>query len=286
MDLAFTQHPSQLPEALSQGLEPLLVSPNLEAGQPRLRIWRLPDGVLIHRPQVGAYAVTCDQITSYSLGQPEQQVRANFLSRMTAAWLETNGFAALHASAVAANGKAILFLANSLAGKSTLAAGCLAAGAELLTDDIAALDLASNDYRILPAFPRLRLWPASRQGLEIDLQHTEKLDETSKRQVRIGAGGWGRFAGAPAPLGAIYLPQRGPAGSPVQIEPLPGREAVIELMRNLFFGPLVYATRRSPARLADFQRLVARLPLLRLRYPADYAVLPRVVETVLNNLHQ
>lgn len=80
--------------------------------------------------------------------------------------LATMGRHVLHGSSVAIDGKAVLFLGASGAGKSTTAAAMVAAGAELVTDDAAPL-LAGPDGSILvvPSQTNLRLYEHSAEVL-------------------------------------------------------------------------------------------------------------------------
>lgn len=64
----------------------------------------------------------------------------------------------LHASVVNINEKAVAFIGEKTAGKSTLIASFAALGYPILSDDIAVLSEDENDYLVAPGYPRLRLW--------------------------------------------------------------------------------------------------------------------------------
>jgi hypothetical protein len=96
-----------------------------------------------------------------------------------------------------------------------------------------------------------------------------------------------RFRAEPVPLRRIYLPQRLDASSPereILIEPVPLREAVIELVRRSFSPYIVEAVGLQPARLELFARVVRAVPVLRLRYPSGFERLPEVTERLLIDL--
>ena len=58
----------------------------------------------------------------------------------------------MHASAVAVNGRAALFVGASGAGKSTLAARlCASTRVELLADDVAGLEVAGSEWHAIPS---------------------------------------------------------------------------------------------------------------------------------------
>ena len=81
------------------------------------------------------------------------------------------GELALHASAVAFDGKAIVLVGPSGAGKSTAAAElCLRHGAQLLADDVASLEVREGAVRVLAT------------------EEHHHLDGTSRRILRVGGG--------------------------------------------------------------------------------------------------
>ncbi len=77
----------------------------------------------------------------------------------------------LHGSSVSLGGQAVLFLGASGAGKSTMAAAMIAAGAELVTDDAAPLVVgADGTILVVPSQTNLRLHEHSAQVLgEVEL---------------------------------------------------------------------------------------------------------------------
>ncbi len=71
----------------------------------------------------------------------------------------------LHASAVAINGIAKVFIGESGYGKSTLAAALVQAGGELISDDCLMLDKIEDEWSVTASYPSLRLWPENAQRL-------------------------------------------------------------------------------------------------------------------------
>lgn len=80
------------------------------------------------------------------------------LGPVIALLLQARGAFLLHGSALNVGGKAVCFLGDKGAGKSTTAGAFLRAGHSLLTDDIVAIEgLESGQGGILPAFPQVKL---------------------------------------------------------------------------------------------------------------------------------
>ena len=96
------------------------------------------------------------------------EIPAVFFSTLTALLLAWRGQIPLHGTAVEIGGKAVLICGQSGAGKSTLAAGLIALGAKLISDDLSVLHAGGRDKAPLlyPGRPALRLFPAIADFLE------------------------------------------------------------------------------------------------------------------------
>jgi len=95
-------------------------------------------------------------------------MRADLLGRVMALAAHADGGIALHASAVAIDGRAIAFLGSKHAGKSTLAMALVRRGARLLTDDTLVLRFdggAGGHVWATAGVQRLRLWDDSARAL-------------------------------------------------------------------------------------------------------------------------
>lgn len=73
-----------------------------------------------------------------------------------------NGRVVLHGSAVVVDGAAVATIGPSGAGKSTTAAALVQRGAELLADDVVAIDMCDGRCTVLPTESHLRLAAAGR----------------------------------------------------------------------------------------------------------------------------
>jgi len=89
-----------------------------------------------------------------------EAARIDVLGRVFATALHASGLSVLHASAVAIDGTAIAFLAPRVYGKSTLAMAMLDAGAQLVTDDILAVE-PDVPVTAWPGVQSVRLWDDS-----------------------------------------------------------------------------------------------------------------------------
>ena len=195
--------------------------------------------------------------------------------------LNQQGGLVLHGSAVEVEGGGLAFLGASGRGKSTLAASFAVAGHRLLTDDLLELEPSESAISARPGHHSLRLWDDSRAALfgADPVPMAPAVEFTSK--ARFLSGGRLVFRVAPQPLRCVYLLGDNEAQAPI-IEPINGRDVLIELAKNAFLLDIAEPSRIS----AHFRRLsqVARLPIYyRLDYPRRFDALPAVRKAILDH---
>ena len=154
-------------------------------------------------------------------------LRIPLLGPIMATVLLQRGLLTLHASAVVIENEALLFVGDRGWGKSTLAAMLHDRGHGFLTDDVAALQVTPAPA-VLPAFPRLKLWPETISLLENDPEDVPRLiDGYEKRDYRVQQ----RFMERPHSLARIYILSDGPETA---IEPLSPMDALLSLLPHTF----------------------------------------------------
>lgn len=240
---------------------------------PAIQIWRSAHGLQVRIPACGVYELEPDLIRyrPFPHASAEAQ-RLCLLGTILALWLEWRGILALHAAAVVMDERAVGFLSHSQAGKSTLAAALVKAGWPFLSDDILAVSLSRQGALGHFSYPWMKLWPADLTHF-LDGQEPPPSVQTdsAKRLVRVGVGGFGSVCTASRPLACLYLLQRLPAsagGHRVTIQSLPAGQAVMELLRYSFSGPLLRGIGIEAERLEKLAVLVQQVPVRRLIYPA------------------
>jgi hypothetical protein len=152
---------------------------------------------------------------------------------------------ALHASAVGVEDRAIAFVGGPGAGKSTTAACFALKGFPVLADDVSAIDHHGDGFRVRPAYPHLRLWPASVTSL---LGHVEALRPITpnwdKRDFPLLE--HRAFETSPLPLAALYLlGDRQNDDRAPYVEPVTPREGFIGLVGNTYGNTLLDAPMRA-----------------------------------------
>jgi hypothetical protein len=256
----------------------LLYGSPLRAGLRSTELRRLDDGSdLLCFGAVGEFRLGVAVIECRAAAPGHSDlVELRFLGPVMAFWLELQGLPALHASAVVLGHRAVAFLSGNGGGKTSLAAALIQAGHPLLTDDVLAVEPASSGepaaFLARPGYPQMRMWPRDAERFLGSAAGLERVHPRySKLRVPVGEGGFGTFHHDPAPLGAVYLVERGEAAAPctpARIEPLPPHRALIELVRHSFVPRLVEAAGLQPRRLELLARLVERVSVRRLVVPS------------------
>ncbi len=247
---------------------------------PVASLHRLDDAVVMRVHSVADYRLVDDRIEVHVIDESRLDlIELHVLGPVLSLWLERRGVVALHGSAVEVPDGAIGFLAHQGAGKSTLAATLVAAGAALLADDVLALEVdGDGDVSCRPGFPIMRMWPEQASAFvgadtELDRVHSG----TDKRRVPVGYGGFGTFCDRTMPLRTLYLPEHDDTVSGVTVEVVSGSDALVELLRHSFVGVLAEAV-IGPARIRRVAQIARRVEVARLRFPSGPVGLGLVLE--------
>ncbi len=220
-------------------------------GDPQLRIWQDPkrqhfwirysDGAAF---VVDRWGTRIDATWPSTLTQDDALVY--LLGFVLSFVLRLRGVVCLHASAVAIGDRAVAFIGEPGAGKSTTAAAFAAAGYPVLTDDVLALNLSQPAPLAQPGLQRMNLTPDSAQALLGSTDALHKLAPTwDKWCVDLTNGPFRRESRA-LPLMAIYhLADRRPALPGPVIAPLAGHAALTTLVAHTFANKVLDATMRA-----------------------------------------
>jgi hypothetical protein len=212
----------------------------------------------------------------------EATLRHLLLDQVVPRLMAHRGRLVVHASAVRLpDGAAIAFLGDTGWGKSTLASAFHARGASLLTDDSLILERAGSDCVGIPAYRGVRLRPDSLAEVFPGAPEITMMAEyADKHRVRLPAA---EAESRQVPVSGLFLlsdPVKHHGRMAVSILPAPARSAVMALVTCLFQLDMQDKERLGQAFLACGDLLRSGLPVNRLVYPRDHAVLDGVVERV------
>ena len=129
----------------------------------------------------GAFLMQVDGIAGYYVtegrrilierepGATDEEILLFLMGSAMGALLHQRNILPLHASAVQVDGKTVLFIGPSSIGKSTLAAGFQKQGYPILADDVCAVTAdGNNGAKVIPGFPRLKLWADTLKKLDTE----------------------------------------------------------------------------------------------------------------------
>ncbi len=189
------------------------------------------------------------------------------------------GVESLHATVVAVQGAALVFLGDCGAGKSTLGAAFLQSGHLLVTDDLLVLREKDDGFWAHSGLPRIKLFPEIAQTLlGRQIEGVPMNDLTPKIIIPLDRQ---QCCRSEARLRAIYVfKSRDSSSRTISIRPLSKRAATVELLKNTF-NPLVLEKERIKRQFLFAARLAASVRVSSLTYPRTLARLPEVREAIL-----
>jgi hypothetical protein len=195
--------------------------------------------------------------------------------------LRLRGTVCLHSSVAVVDGWAVGFAGSAGAGKSTFAATLAGEGFPVLSDDILALTQPDDAFRVVPTYPRLRLWPESVSALLGSPDALPRITEGwEKRHLALTAE---RYETKPLLLGAIYfLGERSDDYQGPRIEALQGAGALSSLIANTY----AYKTFDREMRAYEFKllsRLAEQVPLRSVTPFADISRIRQLSELVVED---
>lgn len=188
--------------------------------------------------------------------------------------LHQRGLLVLHASAVVVDGRAIAFLGNKGAGKSTLAAFLQKRGHGFLTDDLVPIAFEHGTVKIAPGFPRIKLRADSVKSVDLEWDAMAKVHPlVDKRSHRILE----NFSHIPVSLSGIYVLEKSPEINIVQQS---STAALTEIVRHTFLGKYLQTLGQIGEHFQHCSRLVSAVPVYRLKRPHIHSFLPALAETI------
>jgi hypothetical protein len=172
------------------------------------------------------------------------------------------GCISLHASAIAIDDHAVAFVGPAGAGKSTTAAAFAELGYGILAEDVVTLGDRGANFLVQPAYPCIRLWPASVTALFGEHNDLPKLTPTwEKRYLDLTQKPY-KFHKTPLPLAAVYLlEQRSEDCLAPFVKRISEPKALMSLVANTYSTRLMDRTMRA----REFEVLGRLLKTVRVR---------------------
>jgi len=256
-----------------------------ESGQPLLRFFRAVDDnyhrflysdqteFLIDKDGTEVWGVwpetlTLEDATTYLLGPVMGFV------------LLLRGVICLHASAVVIDDQAIALLGPAGSGKSTTAAAFSNRGYTVIAEDVVTLDDREDHFLVRPAYPCIRLWPASVVALFGADEHLPRLTPNwDKRYLDLSEG----FPREPVKLAAIYhLDNRRESPEAPYVYGLDKSDGLMSLVANTYATKLMDKSMRA----REFELLIRvshQVPLRRVTPHSETTRIPDLCDRILED---
>lgn len=248
---------------------------------PFLRYNISPAEAYLEWDKVGKFLVRNGReiIVNPAVGVESKIVRLPLLGMVIALLLIQRGFLVLHGCAMSMNSKAVGFLGDKGAGKSTLGAALHRRGYALMADDLLVLDVSRKNgpMMVLPAFPQFKLSPEAAKGaLGMDAEDRPRLHpQFDKRALPVSTG----FAKRPLAISHLYV--LGTSKS-ISLEACSPQQAIIALIRNSFLSRFAEGTDRHSevSQMLKFAEILKSTSVYRLTHPFCMSALAELVETI------
>lgn len=192
---------------------------------------------------------------------PARNVRLFLLGSAFGALLHQRGMLPLHANGVEVGGKAVAFMGETGAGKSTLAAWLHDRGFSLITDDVCVISFDEAGRPLAaPGLPRLRLWlealqAGGREQAGLERSYVNAAAQMDKFDLAIERTA---VATKSVPIAALYLLEKGKRFS---VRRLQGIEAAEVLFAHTYRGSYIAIMKRVRFHWELAVKLVRSLPV-------------------------
>jgi len=255
------------------------------AGEPALRIWRVADGAYLYLAYCDGMEFWLDrQGTSVWSKWPAssslEDAATFLLGPVLGLLLRLRGVTCLHASAVAFDDRAVAFVGDEGAGKSTTAAAFARRGHSVISDDVVAIVERDGAFHVLPAYPYLSLWPDSVKMLYGPEKTLPTFSANWDKRILSLAADRLRFEEKSLPLGAIFLlgERTSEIAAPL-LEELSPQECFVSLVANSYATGTLDKEMRAQE-FALLGRLLASVPVRRVRPHKNSAQIDRLCEVI------
>ncbi len=190
------------------------------------------------------------------------------------------GCVSLHASAIVIDDQAIALAGPAGSGKSTTAAAFAELGYSILAEDVVTLDDRGASFLVQPAYPCIRLWPASVTALFGDHNDLPKLTPNwEKRYLDLTQPPY-QFYKKPLPLAVIYLlEQRSENRLAPFVNQVSEPKALMSLVANTYATHLMDAAMRA----REFEilgRLLKTVPVRQIIPHASPSRIPELCQLI------
>jgi hypothetical protein len=237
-------------------------------GEPCLRIWKLGEGRYSQMSYSDGHEFWLSRKgTEVWATWPEGSCLEESLSYLVGpvlgVLLRYRRVVCLHGSAVVDDGRAVVFIGQPGAGKSTTAAALAQRGYTLLADDIAALEERDGVFYVHPAYPGVSLWPKALE-LVFGVPKPELQPRVSGDKACLSSEQGLRFESGALPLDRVYILDGAEADISSSFSPglNSDQRSFLSLITNTYATSILDVSMRAEE-LGVLGRLASQIPIRR-----------------------
>jgi hypothetical protein len=286
LQIYFEWIPPWLEDILDSSQPPRYVSPYVDDdGRPGLLVWLLAGGFYhFHYTEGIDYVLSRDGARlwiHWSKTATEKDVLSYLLGPVMGFVLRVRGIVSLHASAVAVNRRAVVFVGGAGAGKSTMAMAMGRLGYPIISDDIVPIYENAGVTYAQPGYPRMRLRQSSLPMLfdvNPELPPLPKVEGQDRLHFELTSAGY-QFQSNALPIGGLYLLAESADPDVPRVEPLSPLDGIIRIVANTYATRFLDKSMRAQE-LQELSQLVNRVAVnnvYRHREPSRLATLCEVI---------
>jgi hypothetical protein len=255
-------------------------------GEPCLRIWSLAEGAYSQMSYSDGHQFWLsragkDVWATWPENSSFEEATAYLIGPVLGVLLRYRGVVCLHGSAVAKQGRAIAFVGQPGAGKSTTAAALAQRGYTLLADDIAALEERAGVFYVHPAYPGLSLWPKSLELLYGALKPELRPRVNGDKACLSSAQGL-QFEASALPLDRIYVLDSAEPESSSLSGANSAQERFLSLVSNTYATSILDSSMRA-AEFGILGRLASAIPIRRIEWDRSPGAIERRCDLVISS---
>jgi hypothetical protein len=288
----FDRVPAWLNATLTSPQTVRYTSPYLDDhGRPALVVWLSANGAFyrFHYAEGIDYVLSRDGTRLWVLWSKtttESDIFSYLLGPIMGFILRVRGGVCLHASAVTVNGRAVLFVGDAGAGKSTIAMAMGRLGYPIMSDDIVPIyQLAGLTYA-QSGYPRVRLRQPSLpmlSDLNGQLPPLRKPEGKGRLHFDLTSEGY-QFQSDPLPIGALYLlAQRDEHPHAPRVEPMSPVDGLMDLVANTYVTRFLDTSMRAQE-LLELSQLVNQVAVRKVYPHQDPSRLAMLCKVVLDDI--
>lgn len=224
----------------------------------------------------------CVIIISPVSGKPFNDIITYLLGTVFGALLFQRGILPLHGSTVNMNGSAVIFVARSGRGKSTLVRSLLKRGHTFLTDDLSAILFEKDGIpKILPGFPQQKLWADSLDEMAVPVDK-DSLVKVMGDMDKYCVPSRESFCDHPLKPTHIYelIPYQ---EKKIRIERIQGADKINTIMKNTYFTFLPSGFDISESHFSQCIKLAKQVMVSRIFRPEKGFMINELTDAVEND---